>query len=363
MAATIADILHDRAHVGVTNSGSETTTFGVVFLNRQPDCGYCGSALVGDRLPVPETMFGTNQVFEYAMCTSCSSLTLIGAPHNMSPYYPVNYYSIDQDPEVVLGSGAMRKKSALLARTVLWSPGGTGLKAVRALRNPEALKLAHSLDAVRRSGLGNRRATSVLDVGSGSGFLVFLLGLGGLHDVTGVDPFMSADRVLSTGGRLLKKSLSDLTSTFDLVMFHHSFEHVPNVEDELRGAVRRLNPGGRLVIRMPTASSEAYATYGTSWFQFDAPRHFTIASRVGMGRLCSRVGLRIVSVTDDSNGIQFWRSEQIEAGFPMQDPRACRTAGGQQLFTEGQLVAWEKRATYLNKVNRGDQAAWVLERL
>src|SRR5665648_268459 len=145
--------------------------------------------------------------------------------------------------------------------------------------------------------------------------LVFALGLAGMREVTGVDPYMSAERTLSTGGRLRRQDLGEVEGRYDLIMFHHSFEHVPDPEASLREALKRLTPGGRVLIRMPTPSSHAFETYGAAWVQLDAPRHLVVLSRPGLDTLCQRLGADVVSVADDSTGFQFWGSEQNLLGI------------------------------------------------
>jgi hypothetical protein len=61
-------------------------------------------------------------------------------------------------------------------------------------------------------------------------------GLAGPKDVTGIDAFMSAERSLSTGGRLRRQDLSEVDGLCDLLPFHHSFEHVRDPEATLREA-------------------------------------------------------------------------------------------------------------------------------
>jgi len=305
---------------------------------------------------VRETMFGWNEQFSYAVCATCGSLTLPRPPTDLARYYPADYYSIGQDPEIVLGNRRTRPMARLLATAVLRNKAGHGPGLVRLARNQQANLMAMTLESVRRAGLSRGRATRILDVGSGSGFLPFLLGLAGMREVTGIDPFIPADRALSTGCQLLKMDLSEATQEFDLIMFHHSLEHVTDPEGELRSALARLAPQGRILVRMPTCSSHAFEKYSEHWFQIDAPRHLSVPSRDGMERLCDRLGLRVVSVTDDSTGIQFWRSEQARAGLAMADPRTSLTADGDRLFSDQQLADWEHEARRLNRAGRGDQA-------
>ena len=315
---------------------------------------------MNDVLVVRENMFGIEEDFDYGVCPACGSLALISIPDDMSSYYPTNYYSVDLDPEQALGASGVRQFAQVVIGSVLWGRGVLSGAATALIPRRQLRTLVSVLSSIRRAGLINGRKTRVLDVGCGSGMLVFALGLAGVKDVTGVDPFMLAERTLSTGGRLRRQDLSEVEGLYDLIMFHHSFEHVRDPEAILREALKRLTPGGRILIRMPTPSSQTFETYGAAWVQLDAPRHLVVLSRAGVDRLCERVGATVVSVDDDSTGFQFWGSEQYLRGIPLMDGGSVMVAPRDAPFSKAQLQSWEKQAVVLNGQGRGDQAAWVI---
>ena len=305
-------------------------------------------------------MFGILEDFDYSVCADCGSLALISIPEDMAPYYPGNYYSVDLDPERALGAPVVRQFATLVIDSVLWGGGVLSSMATAAISRRQLHTLVSVLGSIRRAGLIHAKATRVLDVGCGSGMLVFALGLAGVKDVLGVDPFMAAGRQLSTGGRLKQQSLSEVEGTYDLIMLHHSLEHVPDPEATLREALKRLTPEGRVLVRMPTPSSHAFETYGAAWVSLDAPRHLVVLSRPGLDTLCERLGAGVVSVVDDSTGFQFWGSEQYLRGIPLMDARSVMVKPGDAPFSKAQLQGWEKQAVGLNRAGRGDQAAWVI---
>jgi SAM-dependent methyltransferase len=323
-------------------------------------CRACSAASLNAVLAVRENMFGIQAQFDYSVCDTCGSLSLISIPQDMSSYYPINYYSVDLYPERALGAQGVRQFAQLLIGSVLWGRGVLSGTATALIPRRQLRTLVSVLSSIRRAGLVNGKKTRVLDVGCGSGMLVFALGLAGVKDVTGVDPFMSAERNLSTGGRLKRQDLSEVEGLYDLIMFHHSFEHVRDPEATLREALKRLTPGGRILIRMPTCSSDAFETYGAAWVQLDAPRHLVVLSRRGVDSLCQRVGANVVSVDDDSTGFQFWGSEQYLLGVPLMDGHSVMMAPSEAPFSKTQLQSWEKQAVVLNGKGRGDQAAWVI---
>jgi SAM-dependent methyltransferase len=323
-------------------------------------CPACLSASLADVLAVRENMFGIEADFDYSLCAECGSLTLMSIPEDLSGYYPTNYYSVDLDPERALGAPGVRQFAQLVIGSVLWGRGVISSAATAVIPRRQLRTLVSMLHSIRTAGLVEGRATRVLDVGCGSGMLVFALGLAGIKDVTGVDPYLSGERDLSTAGRLRQQHLSEVEGRYDLIMFHHSFEHVPDPEASLREALARLTPQGRVLIRMPTPSSKAFETYRAAWVQLDAPRHLVVISRPGVVRLCDRVGARVVSVHDDSTGFQFWGSEQNLRGIPLTDARSVMVKPRDAPFSRAQLRGWEKQAAVANSAGRGDQAAWVI---
>ena len=323
-------------------------------------CPACSGDSVAGGLAVRENMFGIEEDFDYSVCADCGSLALISIPEDMAAYYPTSYYSADLDPERALGAPGVRQFAQLVIGSVLWGRGMVSGTATAVIPRRQLRTLVSVLRSIRRAGLVNGKKARVLDVGCGSGMLVFALGLGGVKDVTGVDPFLSGERDLSSGGRVTRQDLSEVEGRYDLIMFHHSFEHVPDPEASLREALKRLTPAGRVLIRMPTSSSHAFETYGAAWAQLDAPRHLVVFSRQGLESLCERVGASVVSVDDDSTAFQFWGSEQYLRGIPLMDARSVMVKPGDASFSKAQLRSWEQQAVALNKTGRGDQAAWVI---
>jgi SAM-dependent methyltransferase len=305
-------------------------------------------------------MFGLDEEFSYAECAGCGSCRLLDVPADLGPYYPRDYYSVDLDPERELGRIGVRQFAAAVGRSRLLGRDALGRSAVALLRRRQFQTLMSVLSSVQRAGLPHGSDTRILDVGSGSGMLVYALSLSGLRDVTGVDPFSGGDRTLDTGARLLNRKLDQVDGDYDLVMFHHSFEHVLDPMLALKQAVSLLSPSGRLLVRMPTVSSDAFERYGPQWVQFDAPRHITVFSRTGMDRLAGTADLDVVDTWDDSTSFQFWGSEQVLAGVPLESHSSHMVDPAASSFSGKQIAAWDRRARMLNAAARGDQAVWVL---
>ncbi len=325
-------------------------------------CPACGGAANGRVLPVSEAMFGLGESFDYLPCPECGSLYIASIPDHLADYYSTEYYSFEVDPDRQLGRFPASALVRAIGRSVLFGRGRLARGLVRTSRRRQVATLVHLFESVRRAGLPHGAATSVLDVGSGSGALVYALGLAGMREVTGIDPFNAGDTTFRTGGRVLRRSLDEVDGTYDLVMLHHSLEHVPDPARTLADVGKVLAPGGRVLVRMPTVDSAAFATYGADWIQLDAPRHLTVFSRGAVAALAGRTGFRVQAAYDDSSSFQFWGSEQAAHGTAMVAADSHFVSPRRSRFSAGQIRAWERRSAELNASARGDQAVWILER-
>jgi predicted SAM-dependent methyltransferase len=149
----------------------------------------------------------------------------------------------------------------------------------------------------------------------------------------------------------MKRTIQEVEGDWDVIMYHHSLEHIPDQQQALRASASRLRPGGTCLIRIPTVSSYAWEHYRENWYQIDAPRHFYLHSLESMRHLADQCGMVIQSIVYDSTVDQFRASEQYR-----------RKSGSENdaHFSRAQIRAWKKQAARLNRENRGDQAAFFL---
>ncbi len=185
------------------------------------------------------------------------------------------------------------------------------------------------------------------------------LGIIGFSDLTGVDLYLDGSGVVPGGARLIQGTVTDLDGQWDLVMFHHSFEHMPDPLKTLQHVSDRLRPGGWCLIRIPTVSSFAWEHYRENWVQLDAPRHFFLHSVDSIRILADQSGLLLDHIRYDSDSLQFWASEQYGQDLPLRtgDPKpALRT------FSRKDMRRFARQAEQLNRQGRGDQAAFYLRK-
>ncbi len=146
---------------------------------------------------------------------------------------------------------------------------------------------------------------------------------------------------------------------WDIITFHHSFEHVPDPSNVLRTVKRLLAPQGVCVLRVPTVPCWAWEHYGTNWVQLDAPRHLFLHSPDSIAVLAANSGLELFNTVYDSTRFQFSGSEKLARGVPLREREALNwTAAPKRLWEK-----WDhgRRAERLNREARGDQAVFYLK--
>lgn len=317
-------------------------------------CQICGHR-AGNRLfKAREMMFGFRDEFTYMECARCSCLQILDPPADLSRYYPQDAYYSLQD-----AAPLPRWKAYLLSKKTAYHLGETSLLGwlVSALR-PTVHPYVEWVTEV-----GVDRSARILDVGAGTGQLLLLMRAAGFSDLLGIDPFIPHDIRYSNGVRVLKRTLQGISETFDFVMLHHVFEHVPDPRETLAEINRVLPGGGNALLRMPMADSHAWRTYGSDWVQLDAPRHFFLHTERSLRILAEDAGFEVAKVARDSTGAQFWGSEQYRQDVPLKDERSAGTPGGTTIFSETELAEFEVEARRLNGIGEGDQAAVYLRKI
>jgi SAM-dependent methyltransferase len=319
-------------------------------------CTICGNA-AGNRLHVArEMMFGTRDSFEYLECRACGTLQLTDVP-DLSRYYPDDYYAFTHARHFEftgwkrrVGAWAVanyygRRRNRLgrhLAATREWAP-------------------EHFPPSMSDFPLGITTRSHILDVGCGTGLILLALREYGFRNLVGVDAYIDRDISYPNGVRVLKRSLDDTAGPFDLVMFHHSFEHLVDPRATLRRVHEVLSRGRYALIRMPVVS-QAWQDYGIDWFQLDAPRHLFLFTEQGFRDLATSVGFVVDRVSYDSTEYQFWASEQYRHDIPLLDQRSHYINPEASGFTPDQVSSWKRQADSLNTAGSGDQAAYYLRK-
>jgi len=298
-------------------------------------------------------MFGTRETFTYFQCAKCGCLQIAEIPDDLSRYYPPQYYSFNLSPERLFSNPLKNLLTRPRNRYAVLDKGTLGRLIYMILPNPDLRQLSH---------VGLREDSRVLEVGCGTGTLLYTLRTLGMTHLLGVDEYLENDIEYPNGLKILRKSIDDVGGTWDLVMFHHTLEHMPEQAETLAAAAKRLSEDGMCLLRMPTVSSYAWEHYGVNWVQLDAPRHLYLHSVESLTRLATKVGFRLQKLLYDSTDFQFWGSEQYVRDIPLRSERSYLENPERSIFSPEETRTFRRRADDLNRQGRGDQAAFYLRK-
>ena len=303
-------------------------------INTHSKCKFCHS----DRLKLfeaTERMLGLGGEFHYSECLTCGSLQLEDLIDDFSPFYPKNYYSFSslrRSTSSVKLLKFLRMKFFML----------TGMKKMAPLYGYWLRKLKPGF------------SDTIADIGCGNGQLLYELSVSGFSDLHGFDPFIERTEVISPSLKLWKKRLEDSDLTFDVIMMHHSFEHMEDPEAILASCYEHLNPGGKLLIRCPVADAEVWKTKNSLWVQLDAPRHLIIPTLDGMNQVADRVGFILKEIEFDSSDFQFWGTLLYENGQRLDHSKI------NSYLDPKERDELQQKALRFNREGKGDQACFYL---
>jgi SAM-dependent methyltransferase len=320
-------------------------------------CRICGNSENNRIHKAREMMFGMRDEFDYVECGSCGTIQILEIP-DLSRYYPKDYYSLSATDELWFTKKLKSRIAARLAGEYFINGRNFGGKYLSETRDwidrffPVFLKDS-ILDINLRS--------AILDFGCGTGKLLQILHYFGFRNLTGADAFIETDIFYPNGVKIYKRSLEEFDSFFDLIMLHHSFEHLPNPLEILLEIHQRLRAEKFCLIRIPVVNF-AWEKYGTNWVQLDPPRHLFLYTEKSLRLLAEKAGFVVERVTYDSESFQFWASEQYLKDIPLTDSRSYHGDVAASIFTSEQLIEWEKQTEELNAQDRGDQACFYLRK-
>ena len=323
-------------------------------------CLICGSPISDESREylINETMFRIGQSFRYRECEQCRSVNLAEKVSSDTKLYPDNYYSFSVDPAETFNGFLPRFLATAMAKSSL---KGNRLflgfmfryAPMREVRTLASILL--SISAAYSGSVSKR----ILDVGTGSGVLPFVLSLANRSFTIGIDPFLATEKQ-TKNFELKRASVQDIHESFDLILFNHSLEHMHDIVQSLTHAKNLLEPGGSIIIRIPTVSSQAWDTYRENWFQLDAPRHTCIPSRKGLEQLATSCGLQIMKSYDDSTDTQFWLSEAVCKGLSTMDVNTGYTSYLTNTHSRQKKRFMRREARKNNSEHRGDQTVVIL---
>lgn len=310
-----------------------------------PRCRACVAVLPAEPLWVRERQLSIGGDFEYRACQACGSLSIVTVPADLERFYGRRYYSFNAIETPPRPSGWRRWEEIIREELA------TDFRLVRSARR-----------TWRRLGLG--RDARILDVGCGNGKWLAGLHAQGYRRLSGIDSFLDPELETDTPFSVRRGRIEDVAEGWDLIAYHHVLEHVPDPRRELTAAVARLHPGGALLVRVPVADSWARKRFGTSWLQWDAPRHLWLPTRKALRLLAQEHGLRIAYQADDSVAFPLWASRGYELGLSGFDHALNPTYGPLKDYVwRLPRVTWMWCwSAWLNLWGRGDQLTLILRK-
>jgi SAM-dependent methyltransferase len=329
--------------MSMASAGSESRG---VTTSRLRSCRVCNGP-VDFALTAQEMMIGTGDCFDYFECRDCGCLQISPIPSDLDRYYARSYYTNNQRVRAEKASGELgfrrrwtrdRLRQSRFARVI------SGRRYGR-------------VDLFRRT--RTRNHDEILDVGCGSGRLLFRLYAEGFERLTGIDVRLGDVSKTGRGPDFERVSPEDHRGLYHLVMSHHSFEHMEDPVCGFAAFARLVEPGGYLLLRLPLADSWVRRHHAANWVQLDAPRHLHLHTRRSIAILAERSGFRVTHVADDSGPFQIWGSELYRRGVPL----AQAGRGGRNELSLLERLRARLRARRLSRQGLGDQACFYLQRL
>lgn len=318
-------------------------------------CKICGNTKENKIYVVKEMMFGFRDEFEYFECSSCGCLQIKDIPYNMSKYYPENYYSFTPViiPEENWDENFIKRYFREKRNSYVLTQKGILGRLISIIKPPpQFLIWLRKCNATFES--------QILDVGCGTGHLLLSLRGYGFRNLIGIDPYIEGDMVYANSVKIFKKEISAMEGKYDVIMFHHSFEHMPRPLEIFKNVSQLLNENGYALIRIPTTSSYAWKHYRVNFVEIDAPRHLFLHSLKSIEILASKVNLKIKEVIFDSTEFQFWGSEQYIKDIPLQDERSYGINPKKSIFTDKEIKLFKLKAVELNQKKLGSRVCIYL---
>ena len=200
----------------------------------------------------------------------------------------------------------------------------------------------------------------LLDIGCGHGFFLkeaARRGWDGLGIEVSEEPrrFAQDKLGLHVIPEHIEQGLTKLEpNTFDLVTFWHVLEHLEEPGCLLREAIKRVKPGGHLIINSPNMGSAIRRIVGSLWSWIYTPGHLQYFSLASLSEWLEQQGFRVVKTDTwtDAPNLYFF----IEEALFLRLREALERSKSPSLRVKGNRLS-----KYLNTPDDISFQSWALE--
>lgn len=308
-----------------------------------PKCKICGNQIDNQIYDVNERMFATREKFHYMLCKKCGTLQLEDDISNIGKYYPKYYYSFLGNKEKV--ETFIQRMQRKIRTEIYYLLPEWITNLLYADKNEFTF-----LNCLK--GIPHCREKKILDVGCGAGIYLDRLYEIGFNKLTGIDLY--ASKASNLNWRFYQKDLFSLEDEkYDIILLHHSFEHMDEPHKVMSRLFDFLTDKGILIIRIPVMGKKAWRMYGTNWYQIDAPRHLYLYTERSLAYICKKAKMHITKVKYDSTEAQFRVSQEY-----MKSPNQSLDKINRNRHKN--LKQYESEALKANRDFDGDQAIFYI---
>jgi len=158
---------------------------------------------------------------------------------------------------------------------------------------------------------------TILDIGAGTGEFLKVISKKG-WTTQGIEPNTSARTIAKSKGVHLKNSITEITTKTDIITLWHVLEHLPDLDNQIKGFTRQLKNSGFLIIAVPNYKSYDANKYKSHWAAYDVPRHLWHFSQKSITKIFKPYGYTLtqtVPMCFDSFYVSIL-SEKYKHGHP-----------------------------------------------
>ena len=312
-------------------------------------CEICGNEEANKKVQIREMMFGTRDEFDYYECSKCGCLQIAKIPENIGEYYPNNFYSFNDN----ISENFIKRYLRMKRNEYAYFKRGIVGRIMNKIHPPYFFDKLEKIEI----NLNSR----ILDVGCGSGRLIYSFKSLGFINLTGINPY--TDKTVNNKYlKIIQKTIHDMDDYYDLIILKNVLEHNQDQFKTLTKISDLLDQNGIAIITIPLKNEYIWNMYGINWVQIDAPRHFFIHTLKSLQILVDKTNLKIKHYTFDSDAFQFWGSEQYVKDIPLMSKNSFLVNPKKSIFKNNQIKKFQEKANCLNSKELGDHIFLVLER-